>query len=60
MTLFEKVLNNIVGNAAKYTEAGRIDVSLRYSSTEAILSVTDTGCGIAESESASSLRLCTS
>ena len=57
VTLFEKVLNNIVGNAAKYTQAGRIDVTLRYSSTEAILSVSDTGCGIAESESASTSRI---
>jgi signal transduction histidine kinase len=37
---------NLIGNAIKYTETGRIDVELRSDAREIILRVRDTGVGI--------------
>jgi two-component system sensor histidine kinase/response regulator len=37
---------NLIGNAIKYTETGRIDVELRSDEREIILQVRDTGVGI--------------
>jgi signal transduction histidine kinase len=47
-----QVLNNLIGNAAKFTDRGRIDVTVREESREAAavrlaFSVCDTGIGIA-------------
>ncbi|ORY86727.1 hypothetical protein BCR35DRAFT_302458 [Leucosporidium creatinivorum] len=44
--LWEKVIYNIVGNAVKYCHQGSIEVTLRSSIAEAVLSVRDTGVGI--------------
>ncbi|HKV58427.1 MAG TPA: ATP-binding protein [Ktedonobacteraceae bacterium] len=50
----EQVLNNLIGNAAKYSPAGsEIEIGLRYDATnpcEALLWVKDAGVGIANHE----------
>lgn len=50
LDLWEKVVFNIIGNAFKYCLAGSIEVRVTKGSHFAEFSVTDTGCGIAESE----------
>jgi signal transduction histidine kinase len=42
----ERILNNLVGNAIKFTSAGEIGVHLRRSGDVVEISVTDTGIGI--------------
>jgi PAS domain S-box-containing protein len=41
-----QVLLNLIGNAVKFTEAGRIDVAIEQSPEETVFSVKDTGIGI--------------
>jgi len=48
--LWERVILNIVGNALKYTEKGRITVNLKSTRGECVLSISDTGVGIPQSE----------
>ena len=43
-TLFKQLLINLLDNAVKFTERGRVEVEL----TEGYLKVSDTGCGIDE------------
>lgn len=45
-----QVLTNLVGNAVKFTDAGGIEITLRYDANQqvALLVVRDTGIGIAE------------
>lgn len=50
LDLWEKVVFNIIGNAFKYCLSGSIEVKIRKGKRYAEFSVTDTGCGIAESE----------
>lgn len=46
-----QILNNLVGNAIKYTEKGRIDVEIAQGSEDYLtFSVSDTGIGISDSE----------
>ena len=45
---FEEILNNLVGNAIKFTDKGSITVKLERNDDSIIVSVTDTGVGIAE------------
>jgi anti-sigma regulatory factor (Ser/Thr protein kinase) len=42
----KKILANLVGNAIKFTEQGKITVSARVTGTTVEVSVTDTGIGI--------------
>jgi CheY-like chemotaxis protein/anti-sigma regulatory factor (Ser/Thr protein kinase) len=47
-TRLEQILDNLVGNAVKYTPpGGRIEVTVRRNSGSAVLAVRDTGIGIA-------------
>jgi signal transduction histidine kinase len=48
--MWEKIVLNILSNAFKFTFAGEIEVRLRRLSKEAVLTVSDTGVGIPESE----------
>jgi signal transduction histidine kinase/DNA-binding response OmpR family regulator len=48
--LWEKVILNLLSNAFKFTFEGGIDVTLRHEGTGAVLSVRDTGVGIAPEE----------
>jgi predicted ATPase/signal transduction histidine kinase len=45
-TRIRQVLLNLLSNAAKFTDAGRISVQVRIAGTELITSVSDTGSGI--------------
>lgn len=50
-TLLQELTYNLCDNAVKYTpEGGTVDVSVVKKKGEAILRVTDTGCGIPEEE----------
>jgi signal transduction histidine kinase len=54
--LFEAVAN-LVDNAIKFTpEGGRVEIELLRAGKEAIIRVTDTGCGITEQEREAVLR----
>lgn len=43
-----QILSNLVGNAVKYTDAGRVDVIVKYEFKQLVLQVRDTGPGISE------------
>ncbi len=45
--LFERILDNLVGNAIKYTDQGGIQVSCAFDADELTVHVSDTGRGIA-------------
>jgi signal transduction histidine kinase len=54
--LFEAVAN-LVDNAIKFTpEGGRVEIELLHAGKEAIIRITDTGCGITEQEREAVLR----
>jgi len=46
----EQMLVNLVENAVKYTDKGRIDVSLKRRGKECVIEVRDTGIGIPEDD----------
>ena len=45
--LLERVVRNLLNNAVKFTERGSVLLSLRQVQGQAVIGVTDTGCGIA-------------
>lgn len=45
-----QVLNNLVHNALKFTDAGRVSLRVRVSSVQCAFEVADTGCGIAHDQ----------
>ena len=47
-TLFEQLVRNLVDNAVKFTDRGKVEVSLEKRGDFVLLSVKDTGRGIAE------------
>ncbi|MCD2185687.1 SpoIIE family protein phosphatase [Actinomycetospora soli] len=49
-TGWERVVLNLVSNALKYTRAGSVTVQLRREGDQAVLTVADTGIGIAPDE----------
>lgn len=48
--LLQRVLQNLVSNAVRYTKRGGVLVGVRVRGTQCHIEVVDTGCGIAESE----------
>ncbi len=47
-TRIRQVLFNLLNNAARFTEAGSVSVTVKHTDDDLIFSVVDTGCGIAE------------
>lgn len=45
-----QMLDNLLSNAVKFTEKGKIEVRLEYQTETIEFTVTDTGCGIGESQ----------
>ncbi|MBQ9113515.1 MAG: HAMP domain-containing histidine kinase [Clostridia bacterium] len=46
-SLLELIWNNLLSNAAKFTnEGGRVEITLKKQGKNAVVSVSDTGCGI--------------
>lgn len=50
MEMWEKIVLNLLSNAFKFTLQGKITVSLKEQQGKAVLTVSDTGVGIAEHE----------
>lgn len=49
-TKIRQILNNIVGNAIKFTSDGSVDVFVNYEKGNLYLKVSDTGCGITKDQ----------
>lgn len=48
--LLERMLRNLVSNALKYTESGRVIVGCRRRGQNLAIEIMDTGCGISEND----------
>lgn len=46
----KQIVNNLVGNAIKYTDEGKVTVSTAYMSGRLTIGVADTGCGMTPEE----------
>lgn len=49
-TKITQILNNLLNNAIKFTESGGVNVALGYSNQQLVMSIQDTGIGIAKSK----------
>ena len=48
--MLQQIISNLVSNAIQYTEHGQVDVRFESEQDCLVIEVSDTGCGIAESE----------
>lgn len=48
--MLQQIISNLVSNAIQYTEHGQVDVRFESEQDCLVIQVSDTGCGIAESE----------
>ncbi|KAF9020456.1 hypothetical protein BDZ89DRAFT_1072198 [Hymenopellis radicata] len=48
--MWEKIVFNLLSNAIKYTKSGFINLNVLFTSSEVILRVQDSGCGIPEDQ----------
>ena len=48
--LLQRVLQNLVSNAVRYTKQGGVSVSVLQCGSDCLIDVVDTGCGISENE----------
>jgi len=48
--LIDRMVRNLIGNALKYTDEGSVHISCKPSEKSVVISVSDTGCGIAASD----------
>ena len=48
--ILQQIISNLVSNAIQYTEHGQVDVRFESEQDCLVIQVSDTGCGIAESE----------
>ena len=48
--MLQQIISNLVSNAIQYTEHGQVDVRFESEQNCLVIQVSDTGCGIAESE----------
>ncbi|UTA47213.1 HAMP domain-containing histidine kinase [Simiduia sp. 21SJ11W-1] len=48
--LLDRIMRNLIGNAIKYTDQGGVDIEMRTTSDQVVLSVTDSGRGIPAGE----------
>lgn len=46
----QQLLTNLLGNAAKFTTSGEINLNIKHCKSYIRFSITDTGCGIAEED----------
>lgn len=44
----EIIFNNLIANAIKFTESGKIEISLKREGKYAVVGISDTGCGISK------------
>jgi signal transduction histidine kinase len=49
-TLIQRILQNLVSNAIRYTRTGGVMIAARLRGTTCVIDVFDTGCGIADDE----------
>ena len=50
-TRLRQILTNVVGNAIKFTERGRVQVAVNYHDRELVFAVSDTGVGLTKEQS---------
>jgi signal transduction histidine kinase/ActR/RegA family two-component response regulator len=50
--LMERVLRNLISNAVKYTDVGKVEVAVSEQTEDYLIAIADSGRGIAESEQA--------
>ncbi|MCL1881436.1 MAG: ATP-binding protein [Oscillospiraceae bacterium] len=50
VTRIKQILNNLLSNAFKYTDVGKVMLTVNYNNGNLLMSVSDTGCGMNEEQ----------